>query len=97
MTEERVRARVQIYGRVQGVAYRANTEETANEHSVDGWVVNRDDGRVEAVFEGDRESVEEIIEWCHTGSPQASVDRVEVEWEEPEGTRGSTFCGPGKD
>jgi len=40
------------------------------------------------VFEGDRESVEEIIEWCHTGSPQASVDRVEVEWEEPEGTRG---------
>lgn len=88
MTGERVRARVQIYGRVQGVAYRANTEETANELGLDGWVVNRDDGRVEAVFEGDRETVEEIIEWCQTGSQRANVDRVSVEYEEPEGTRG---------
>jgi acylphosphatase len=88
MSEDRVRARLQIYGRVQGVAYRANTEETANEYGLDGWIVNRDDGRVEAVFEGDRETVEEIIDWCQTGSQRANVDRVEVEYEEPEGTRG---------
>lgn len=86
--EERVRARVHISGTVQGVAYRANTEETANERGVHGWVRNRDDGRVEAVFEGDRETVEGMIEWCHTGSPRAKVDDVEVEWEEPRNRNG---------
>jgi len=83
MSEERVRARVHVSGRVQGVGYRANTEAAATERGVDGWVRNRDDGRVEAVLEGDRETVEGMIEWCHTGSPRAEVDDVEVEYEEP--------------
>lgn len=86
--DERVRARVHISGKVQGVAYRANTEETAKERGVDGWVRNRDDGRVEAVFEGDRERVEGMITWCHTGSPRAEVEDVEVEWEEPRNRSG---------
>ena len=86
--DERVRARLQISGRVQGVAYRANTEETAKERGVDGWVRNRDDGRVEAVFEGDRETVEGMIDWCHTGSPRAEVEDIEVEWEEPRNRSG---------
>ncbi len=81
--DERVRAHVHVSGHVQGVGYRANTEEAATERGVDGWVRNLEDGRVEAVFEGDRETVEGMIEWCHTGSPRADVDDVEVDWEEP--------------
>lgn len=88
MSDERVRARLLISGTVQGVAYRANTEEAANERGVDGWARNRDDGRVEAVFEGDREAVEGMIKWCQTGSPRAAVKNVEIEWEEPQDTRG---------
>lgn len=84
----RVRARVFVSGRVQGVYYRATTRETAEKNGVDGWVKNLDDGRVEAVFEGERPAVEEMIEWCHTGSPQARVERVETEYEEPIGLEG---------
>ncbi|MFB6220273.1 MAG: acylphosphatase [Halolamina sp.] len=90
MTEddEQVRARVHVTGRVQGVAYRANTEDTANARGVNGWVRNTDDGRVEAVFEGDPETVEGMIEWCHTGSPRANVEDVTVEYEEPRNADG---------
>ena len=49
---------------------------------------NLDDGRVEAVFEGERPAVEEMIEWCHTGSQRARVERVETESEEPVGLEG---------
>jgi acylphosphatase len=86
--DERVRARVHVSGKVQGVAYRANTEEAATDRGLDGWVRNLDDGRVEAVFEGDRETVEGMIEWCHTGSPRAEVRDVEVAWEEPRNRNG---------
>lgn len=79
------RAHVHVSGEVQGVYYRANTRDTAREKDVTGWVRNLKDGRVEAVFEGSREAVEEMIDWCHEGSPAASVEDVEVEWEEPEG------------
>lgn len=85
---ERVRARVFVSGRVQGVYYRATTRETAEENGVDGWVKNLEDGRVEAVFEGERSAVEGMIEWCHTGSPRARVERVETEYEEPLGLEG---------
>jgi len=89
MTEaERVRAHVFVSGRVQGVYYRANTRDAARERGVDGWVRNLDDGRVGAVFEGDREAVESMVEWCHEGSPRARVDDVAVEYEAPEGERG---------
>lgn len=83
-----VRAHVFVTGNVQGVAYRANTKETATENSLDGWVQNLDDGRVEAVFEGERAVVEEMVEWCETGSPAAAVSDVDVEYDEPRGTDG---------
>lgn len=84
----RTRARVFVSGRVQGVYYRANTRETAIERGVDGWVRNLDDGRVEAVFEGPESAVESMIEWCHEGSPAASVEDVQVTHEEPAGLEG---------
>ncbi len=85
---DRTRAHVFVSGRVQGVYYRATTRDTARERGVDGWVRNLEDGRVEAVFEGDPDAVRAMVEWCHTGSPQAEVDDVEVAYEDPEGTDG---------
>ncbi|WP_458204753.1 acylphosphatase [Haladaptatus sp. NG-SE-30] len=85
---DRTRAHVFVTGRVQGVYYRANTRDTAQEKSVDGWVQNLSDGRVEAVFEGPEAAVEEMVEWCHTGSPAANVDDVEVEYGDSEGEDG---------
>ena len=85
---DRTRAHVFVSGRVQGVYYRATTRDTARERGVDGWVRNLDDGRVEAVFEGDSEAVEGMVEWCHTGSSRADVDDVTVTYEEPAGVDG---------
>ncbi len=84
------RAHVWISGKVQGVWYRANTREQAEQRGLAGWVRNLSDGRVEGVFEGPEATVEEMIDWCHTGSPMARVDGVEVEWEEPQGIEGFT-------
>ena len=85
---DRTRAHVFISGRVQGVYYRANTRDTARDTGVDGWVRNLDDGRVEAVFEGEPDAVESMVEWCHEGSPRADVSDVEVEYHDPEGEVG---------
>jgi acylphosphatase len=73
---EKVRARVIIEGRVQGVFFRHHTQETAFKLGVKGWVKNRRDGRVEAVFEGDQERVDQIIQWCHRGPFEARVTKV---------------------
>jgi acylphosphatase len=78
---EKARARVIVGGRVQGVFFRHHTQEMANQLEVKGWVKNRRDGRVEALFEGDRERVDQIIEWCHRGPSEASVTKVFVTWE----------------
>ena len=86
--EERVRVHVLVSGRVQGVYYRANTRDTARSLGVDGWVRNLVDGRVEAVFEGPSEAVEEMTEWCYEGSPAANVEDVAVEYEQPESVEG---------
>lgn len=85
---DRTRAHVYVSGRVQGVYYRATTRDTAREKGVDGWVRNLDDGRVEAVFEGPKDAVSEMVEWCEIGSRAAEVDEVEIEYEEPEGLDG---------
>lgn len=79
------RAHVFVSGTVQGVFYRATTRERAREVGIDGWVKNRSDGRVEAVFEGPDDDVEEIVQWCHQGSDRARVEDVEVSYEDPEG------------
>ncbi|HYB71815.1 MAG TPA: acylphosphatase [Candidatus Sulfotelmatobacter sp.] len=83
-----VRAHVWVAGRVQGVFFRGCAEDKARAHGVSGWVRNARDGRVEAVFEGDRAAVEAMVRWCHRGSPGAVVSSVEVAWEEPRGERG---------
>ena len=84
----RTRAHVFVSGTVQGVYYRASTRDAARERDVDGWVRNRDDGRVEAVFEGEEDAVEGMVEWCHTGSDAASVKNVEIEYDDPEAESG---------
>ncbi|MFB6217279.1 MAG: acylphosphatase [Candidatus Aenigmatarchaeota archaeon] len=83
-----VRAHVYVSGRVQGVTFRASTRRKARELNIDGWVRNLDDGRVEAVFEGDEDSVKEIVEWCKEGPSAARVDDVEIEWEDFVGEQG---------
>ncbi len=72
------RVHVYISGRVQGVWFRAYTKEEADRLGIKGWVRNLPDGRVEAVFEGDEEAVEEMVRWCYKGSPQSKVEKVEV-------------------
>jgi acylphosphatase len=68
---------VVIRGRVQGVGYRAWTEYTAMDHELDGWVRNRRDGSVEAVFAGLPETVAEMIGACRRGPPGARVDTID--------------------
>ena len=80
-----VRRRVVVRGRVQGVFFRDSTENEARSRGVAGWVRNRDDGAVEAVFEGDPDAVEAVVEFCRSGPSRADVEDVDVSDEEPEG------------
>jgi acylphosphatase len=68
---------VVIRGRVQGVGYRAWTEYTARDHGLEGWVRNRRDRSVEAVFAGASEAVEAMVAACRRGPPGARVDAVD--------------------
>lgn len=78
----KVRAHVFVSGMVQGVFFRSETQHEAKRGKVTGWVRNLRDGRVEAVFEGEKENVEKLIEFCRKGPPGARVTKVEVSWEE---------------
>ncbi|MFH1774579.1 MAG: acylphosphatase [Methanobacteriota archaeon] len=80
-----VRAHAYISGRVQGVFFRSSAEEKAFELGIKGWVRNLRDGRVEAIFEGEKEKVEEMLRWCYKGPPYARVTNVEVKWEDYKG------------
>ncbi len=84
MTGETRRIRVRITGRVQGVFFRAETRNEALKRGLGGWVRNLRDGRVEALFEGPADQVDDMVRWCETGPPLASVRSVEV-LEEPPG------------
>jgi acylphosphatase len=77
----KARAHVYVSGRVQGVFFRAWTEDEAVKRGLTGWVRNLADGRVEAVFEGEREDVEDMVKACWRGPPGARVVDVEVRWE----------------
>ena len=79
---ENVRAHVIITGIVQGVFFRLETQRAAETYGVSGWVRNNYDGSVEAVIEGKREAVESLLAWCHKGPPRASVDKVDVQWQD---------------
>ena len=68
---------VNIRGRVQGIGYRAWTEYTALERGIQGWVRNRHDGSVEALFAGPAEAVEAMIEQCRHGPPGARIDAID--------------------
>jgi acylphosphatase len=88
MADDAIRRRVTVHGRVQGVFFRDSLRRRANSHRVTGWASNRSDGTVEAVFEGQPDDVERLIEFARTGPRQAEVASVDVREEPPEGLTG---------
>jgi acylphosphatase len=85
---EPVRSRVVVHGHVQGVFFRDSCRREASSRGVAGWVTNRPDGAVEAVFEGDAGAVRAMVDWCRGGPRSADVSSVEESSEEPEGVSG---------
>lgn len=79
---KKARAHLLISGLVQGVFFRENTRQRAENFGLKGFVRNLPNGKVEAVFEGEKEKVEKIIEWCKKGPPAAKVYNVEIKWED---------------
>ena len=77
-----------VHGHVQGVFFRDSTRRLAERHGVSGWVSNRADGAVEAVFEGEPAGVERLVLFTREGARGASVERVDVAEEQVEGVRG---------
>lgn len=77
----KARAHIYISGYVTGVFFRYHTRELAQRLGLRGWVRNTPDGRVEAVFEGEKEVVERMLNFCHRGPSGARVTNVEVKWE----------------
>jgi len=79
---EKSRAHIYVSGRVQGVFFRDWTRRKAKELEIFGWVRNLNDGRVEAVFEGEKEKIEKMIELTKKGPILAKVNKLEIEWQE---------------
>jgi len=71
--------KIKIYGRVQGVFFRAEASDKAQELGIKGYVRNEPDGTVAVVAQGDEANVQDFINWCRKGPELASVDNVEVE------------------
>ena len=82
------RINVVVHGHVQGVFFRDTVRRSARDHGVSGWVRNRSDGTVEAVFEGPAAVVSALVQLCREGPPDARVERIEVTEEAPEGLSG---------
>jgi acylphosphatase len=87
-----IRRRVIVRGRVQGVFFRDSVRRLAVQRGIAGSVRNRPDGTVEAVFEGEPEVVERLVEFCRKGPRGASVESVEVADEAPRGEDGFTVA-----
>ncbi|HEX6702149.1 MAG TPA: acylphosphatase [Gaiellaceae bacterium] len=83
-----VRRRVVVRGHVQGVFFRDSVRRLADRSGVSGWIANRWDGAVEAVFEGEADAVERLVDFCRLGPRGARVDRVEASEEDPVGESG---------
>jgi len=79
------RAHVYVHGRVQGVFFRATTRDKARSLGVKGWVKNCLDGGVEAVFEGEKDTVEKVVDWCKKGPEGAFVNHIDIRWEKYSG------------
>ncbi len=85
----KARAHLYISGRVQGVYYRAFTQEVAISLGLNGWVRNLHDGRVEAVLEGEKSLIQKAVEKCRQGPPYSNVSDIDISWDEkPEGIIG---------
>lgn len=82
------RVHVVAHGRVQGVAFRDATRRAAASAGVAGWARNREDGTVEAVFEGEPDAVERLVTFVRRGPGHAGVTRLDVQPQEPEGLSG---------
>ncbi len=78
MSSDNIQIHVLVSGIVQGVFFRTETQKTAKANNVTGWVKNLDDGSVEAVIEGKKENVNNVVDWCHKGSPAAFVSNVKA-------------------
>ena len=72
-------------GRVQGVWFRASTQEQALQLGVCGWAKNCQDGSVEIHAEADKETLERFISWCRKGPPAAEVSALDIDWVSPQG------------
>ena len=83
-----VRAEVRIAGWVQGVGFRYYAAQRARSLGIAGWIRNERDGTVAAAFEGPRDRVESMVEWCRRGPGHARVDAIDVVWGDPEGALG---------
>jgi len=81
----KARVQVLISGRVQGVFFRARTMQEAVRLNVTGWIRNLPDGRVEAVFEGEKEAVDAMVDFCREGPRGAAVIGVNAKWDLPKG------------
>jgi acylphosphatase len=80
-----IRRRVLVHGSVQGVFFRGSCRDLAVDTGVNGWVANRPDGTLEAVFEGLPGRVDALVEWCREGPPAAHVTRLEIVEETAQG------------
>jgi len=78
----KVRVHIFVSGRVQGVFFRQNTKQQADNFGVKGWIGNLQDGRVEAVFEGEEQDVKLLTEYCHHGPSYSTVTKVDVALED---------------
>ena len=76
------RAHLLISGRVQGVTFRASTKSKAESFDLKGWVRNTEDGKVEAVIEGEKDKIKKLIDWARQGPTLAKVEDIKIEWEE---------------
>lgn len=88
MSELTVRARVHVYGVVQGVWFRGSAQEQARHLGLSGWVRNLADSSVEMVFEGPEYAVRQAVEWASHGPTSALVEHIDFVWEDPEGEVG---------
>jgi acylphosphatase len=73
-----IRIHILVSGKVQGVFFRSSTKDKADDLGISGWIRNLIDGRVEAVFEGEKEDVDKMVEWCRKGPENARVTGIEV-------------------
>lgn len=88
MVASKIRRRLVVHGKVQGVFYRDSTRHAARNEGVSGWAANRSDGSVEVVLEGPAEAVESVVGYCRRGPSSADVDKVDEHEETPEGLSG---------